>query len=87
MLSGNPAVDNVNWDAVNTGTGLLFTLKETSPGVSLTIPGGGRRRVVIQTTARDPGGKGAITVNIVATSGGEVRTNNNVVVLLTSVQR
>ena len=38
-------------------------------------------------TARDPGGKGAITVNIQANSGGELRTNNNVVVLLTSVQR
>ncbi|MBS0313179.1 MAG: hypothetical protein JSS05_03195 [Proteobacteria bacterium] len=86
-LPGNPPVDNVNWSVTNTGLGLLFALNDASPGVPLTIPAGGRRRIVIQTTARDPGGKGAITVNIVANSGGEVRTNNNVVVLLTSVQR
>jgi len=87
-LAGNPAVDNVNWTAVDTGTGLLFTLNnDLVSGQSLTIPALGRRRLVIQTTAKDPGGKGAITVNIVALSGGETRTNNNVVVLLTSVQR
>ncbi|WP_162527556.1 beta strand repeat-containing protein [Casimicrobium huifangae] len=86
-LSGSPAVDNVNWTAFDNGVGLVFTLKDATPGVPLTVPANGRRRIVIQTTARDPGGKGAITVNIQANSGGELRTNNNVVVLLTSVQR
>jgi methionine-rich copper-binding protein CopC len=88
LLIGNPAVDNVNWTAASTPTGLLFTLNnDPNTGQPLTIAANGRRRIVLQTTGKDAGGKGAITVNIVATSGGEVEVTNNIAVLLTSVQR
>jgi hypothetical protein len=81
-LSGNPLVNNGDWTAQTTGTGLLFTLDSTK-----VIAGGTRSRIVIKCTARDPAAKSNLTVNIVANSGGETRTNNNVVVLSQSVQR
>jgi hypothetical protein len=64
----------------NTGSGYLFA--STTP-----IPAGGRSRIVISSQADVAGTKANITVNIVALSGGETRTNNNAVVLAQSVQR
>ncbi|TAG76661.1 MAG: hypothetical protein EAZ21_16150 [Betaproteobacteria bacterium] len=84
LLSGSPAVNNVDWTAAPSGTGLLFELR---PGLSIGAAQNYLSRIVIRATARDAGGKGAITANIVSNSGGEVRIDNNVVVLLTSVQR
>ncbi len=73
-------MQNGNWTVTTQATGFLFA--STTP-----IPAGGRSRIVITSRADVAGTKANITVNIVALSGGEVRTNNNAVVLAQSVQR
>jgi len=75
-----PGMQNGNWTVTTQATGFLFA--STTP-----IPAGGRSRIVITSRADVAGTKANITVNIVALSGGEVRTNNNAVVLAQSVQR
>jgi hypothetical protein len=75
-----PGMQNTNWTVTTQATGFLFA--STTP-----VPAGGRSRIVIASQADVAGTKANITVNIVALSGGEVRTNNNAVVLAQSVQR
>jgi hypothetical protein len=82
-----PGMQNSDWIVTTQATGFLFASK-TSPTIPpAIIPGGGRSRIVITSRADVAGTKANITVNIVALSGGEVRTNNNAVVLAQSVQR
>ena len=73
-------MQNGNWTVTTTATGFLFASNTQ-------IPASGTSPIVITSTADVAGTKASITVNIVALSGGEVRTNNNAVVLAQSVQR
>ena len=73
-------MQNGNWTVTTQATGFLFA--STTP-----IPANGRSRIVITSRGDVAGTKANITVNIVALSGGETRTNNNAVVLAQSVQR
>ena len=74
------SIQNSDWTVTVSGTGMLFRS-------SVPIPAGGRSRLVITSKADQPGTKANITVNITSGSGGEVRTNNNAVVLSQSIQR
>ena len=73
-------LQNGDWTVTTTATGFLFAS-------TTSIPAGGTSSIVISSTADVAGTKASITVNIVALSGGETRTNNNAVVLAQSVQR
>jgi hypothetical protein len=75
-----PGMQNANWSVTTTATGFLFAS-------TTQIPAGDLSQIVITSRADVAGTKASITVNIVANSGGEVRTNNNAVVLAQSVQR
>jgi uncharacterized repeat protein (TIGR01451 family) len=76
------AVQNADWIMTDLGTGMLFTLRDT-----LNIGPRGRSRVVLNSQATQRGAKANITITIDPLAGGEVRTNNNSVVLTQSVQR
>jgi hypothetical protein len=76
-------VQNGDWNITADGSGGFIV--QLKPGLS--IPAGGNSYVLLRNTAVAPGGRGSITTTITAGSGGEIRTNNNAVVLRQSIQR
>ena len=77
------AVNNQDWDMTPTSAGMLFSNSVSN----ISIPGNGRSRLVITTTAIQAGGTANVTVNIAHGSGGETEVRDNTVSVSLSVQR
>ena len=80
-------MNNPAWSMTTQATGLLFTSTTTIQASVDAGLGFGRSRIVLTSAGIQAGAKAGITVNISSLSGGEIRTNNNSVVLSQSVQR
>jgi len=84
LINGvSQVVNNRDWDMTRTSAGMLFSNSLSN----ILIPGNGRSRIVITTTATQAGGTANVTINIAPGSGGESESRNNTVSVSLSIQR